>query len=459
MLTGSAHADHHKVTLLDAVTCSNNPNVQLVRARLDKQGENLWANCIQITSSSGSSLIQSDVPDGEGRIIRVGSSTFAGTPGSNIDLTIPDGLFTSGQVCYHGVVENSHPSGDGCREVDQCVPVTTLECGCDGVPGSGVQLDACGVCGGDGSSCGVVDCAGVPNGTSQLDQCGVCAGDSSSCADCAGVPNGTSLLDQCGVCGGDDSSCADCAGVPNGTAQLDQCGVCAGDDSSCADCAGVPNGTSQLDQCGVCAGDDSSCADCAGVPNGTSQLDQCGVCAGDSSSCADCAGVPNGTSQLDQCGVCAGDSSSCADCAGVPNGSAQLDQCSVCGGDDSSCADCAGVPNGTSQLDQCGVCAGDDSSCADCAGVPNGTRRIGNIRAPPTRDRRPTDRGRPAGRRTRRALEARSWCIDPCCGTLQSSQIKEMFVSVVVGVLMLSACTPGLAQTWEMIGRALCVHG
>ncbi|SVA41246.1 uncharacterized protein METZ01_LOCUS94100 [marine metagenome] len=36
---------------------------------------------------------------------------------------------------------------------------------------------------------------------------------------------------------------------------------------------------------------------------------------------------------------------------------------------------------------------------------------------------------------------------------------QEMFVSVVVGVLMLSACTPGLAQTWEMIGRALCVHG
>jgi len=34
-----------------------------------------------------------------------------------------------------------------------------------------------------------------------------------------------------------------------------------------------------------------------------------------------------------------------------------------------------------------------------------------------------------------------------------------MFVSVVVGVLMLSACTPGLVQTWEMIGRALCVHG
>ena len=45
------------------------------------------------------------------------------------------------------------------------------------------------------------------------------------------------------------------------------------------------------------------------------------------------------------------------------------------------------------------------------------------------------------------------------CGTLQTSQIKEMLVSVVVGVLMLSACTPGLAQTWEMIGRALCVHG
>ena len=34
--------------------------------------------------------------------------------------------------------------------------------------------------------------------------------------------------DACGVCGGDNSSCSDCAGVPNGDAELDECGVCDG---------------------------------------------------------------------------------------------------------------------------------------------------------------------------------------------------------------------------------------
>jgi len=78
--------------------------------------------------------------------------------------------------------------------------------------------------------------------------------------DCAGVPYGTTVEDACGVCGGDDSSCADCKGVPHGTTVEDACGVCDGDSSSCADCAGVPNGSSVEDDCGVCGGDGSSCS-------------------------------------------------------------------------------------------------------------------------------------------------------------------------------------------------------
>merc|ERR1712216_385712 len=43
----------------------------------------------------------------------------------------------------------------------------------------GVELDACGVCGGDGIPAGDCDCVGSKN-----DECGVCGGDGSSCAAC-----------------------------------------------------------------------------------------------------------------------------------------------------------------------------------------------------------------------------------------------------------------------------------
>ena len=85
------------------------------------------------------------------------------------------------------------------------------------------------------------DCLGVYNGAAQLDQCGVCNGDDTSCADCAGVPNGTSTLDNCGVCGGDDSSCAGCDGVANSGLVLDDCDVCGGDGSSCAEAPSAAN--------------------------------------------------------------------------------------------------------------------------------------------------------------------------------------------------------------------------
>ena len=116
----------------------------------------------------------------------------------------------------------------------------------------------------------------------QLDECGVCGGDNTSCADECGVPNGdnTSCADECGVPNGDNTSCADECGVPNG------------DNTSCADECGVPNGdnTSCADECGVPNGDNTSCADECGVPNGdnTSCADECGVPNGDNSTCTGC---------------------------------------------------------------------------------------------------------------------------------------------------------------------------
>ena len=122
-----------------------------------------------------------------------------------------------------------------------------------------------------------------------VDACGVCGGDESSCAGCDGVPYSGLTKDQCGVCDGNDAS-------------LDLCGVCDGDDSSCAGCDGVPNSGLTEDQCGVCDGDDSSCAGCDGVPNSGQTNDACGVCGGHDSSCADLRlgihGCPTGATMI-----------------------------------------------------------------------------------------------------------------------------------------------------------------
>jgi len=53
-----------------------------------------------------------------------------------------------------------------------------IEAACDGRPLSHVQLDACGVCGGN-NSC--VDCGGRPHGGRVRDVCGICGGDGTGC--------------------------------------------------------------------------------------------------------------------------------------------------------------------------------------------------------------------------------------------------------------------------------------
>jgi hypothetical protein len=84
-----------------------------------------------------------------------------------------------------------------------------LDDGCNGTIHCG-QVDECGVCNGDGTSC------------CQKDACGVCNGDGSSCCQ----------TDVCGVCGGDGSSCScwDCGGggCDGYGGSVDECGVCDG---------------------------------------------------------------------------------------------------------------------------------------------------------------------------------------------------------------------------------------
>ena len=55
-----------------------------------------------------------------------------------------------------------------------------------------------------------------------------CSDEYPDCADnfydCTGDCGGSAEVDACGVCGGDNSTCADCAGVPNGPNSEDNCG-------------------------------------------------------------------------------------------------------------------------------------------------------------------------------------------------------------------------------------------
>jgi hypothetical protein len=114
----------------------------------------------------------------------------------------------------------------------------------------------------------------------ELDECGVCGADGSSCADCAGVPNGVSVVDNCGVCDTESSNdcIQDCAGIWGGMLELDECDVCGGDclgdlDAECGnrDCDGncVAEGIG-LDENGldcsyVCGGEhypDFECSTC-----------------------------------------------------------------------------------------------------------------------------------------------------------------------------------------------------
>jgi len=47
------------------------------------------------------------------------------------------------------------------------------------------------------------------------------------------IPFAIFVIDACGLCGGDGTSCAGCDGVPNSGLVFDRCGVCGGDGTTC----------------------------------------------------------------------------------------------------------------------------------------------------------------------------------------------------------------------------------
>ena len=112
--------------------------------------------------------------------------------------------------------------------------------------GSCLQLDECGVCGGEGIAPGACDCDG-----NVFDQCFICGGDGTECFGCmeeeacnydpeALFSNGSCVygeIDECGVCGGN--------GIPEGA-----CG-CDGTPPACGyDCDG--NCILDEDNDGIC---------------------------------------------------------------------------------------------------------------------------------------------------------------------------------------------------------------
>ncbi|XP_068249223.1 uncharacterized protein [Palaemon carinicauda] len=148
-------------------------------------------------------------------------------------------------------------------------------------------IDACGVCGGDGSSC--LDCNGVLNGTAEYD-CNICIKGNTgkkSVRDCAGQCGNKNILNKENICvPKNNPNVSYCDGEPNSGAIINKCGVCV------LGTTGLPE-TSGQDQCGEC-GKENKCFGCDGKPNSNFEVDLCGICRStDDPSYNDCQSVGN----------------------------------------------------------------------------------------------------------------------------------------------------------------------
>ncbi|PRP80348.1 hypothetical protein PROFUN_11917 [Planoprotostelium fungivorum] len=268
---------------------------------------------------------------------------------------------TNSTDCASGVCQSSRCGCDnihGCSIHQYCRNNT---CVCDG------QLDKCGVCNGNGTTCGRpigADCSKDSNCFSGLCLRGVCScSDSSQCPDpqiC--TINATcicfnSTVDNCGVCGGNNGSCNQLPGAP------------------CNEDANCLYGLCSNQTC-LCTSDD----DCGATEPGWQCLsdgqcqcpwhDSCDVCRGDNSTCVDCTNTPWGIKTYDSCGICGGHGDTCVT-SPTPS-HCSLASPYVC--PNSSCAahpsDCYAVPCPTGQM-QCytGDCVNDARTCPDFVAV------------------------------------------------------------------------------------------
>jgi len=119
-----------------------------------------------------------------------------------------------------------------------CSGNCTVTVDCNGICGGSLIDDACGVCDGDSLSCtGCMDdiacnyssTATISSGGCEYAETNYdCSGNCIVTVDCNGTCGGSLIDDACGVCGGDNSSCTDCNGVINGGAINNLCGCVGG---------------------------------------------------------------------------------------------------------------------------------------------------------------------------------------------------------------------------------------
>ncbi|XP_071529772.1 uncharacterized protein [Panulirus ornatus] len=162
-------------------------------------------------------------------------------------------------------------------------------------------------------------------------------------SDCTGhrvMLDPAQVVDACGICGGDNTTCSDCEDVINGSAGK-ECKNCAGDNTNktvTTDCAG---------QCGeenimVKMGSTEVCVPkshptitiCNDTSDSGATIDKCGICVKETT---------EQESKIDKCGVCFGNNI-CLGCDGVVNSTAVINICGTClKPDDLKVDDCKGL--------------------------------------------------------------------------------------------------------------------
>ena len=205
----------------DSAVCMNITNVNIDAGTLDIYmindepvgGFQFELTNIEITGASGGTASDADftVNTWDSQVLAFSLTGATIPPGSGILTQVSFSNF-DGEICFGddtGSAGNNVISGIEADGWSLYIGTTWGDCYCAS------DVDECGVCGGDDSSC--LDCADVPNGDSVIDSCGTCDNDSSNdCVqDCNGEWGGTAVEDICGECGG------------SGT-YVDECGVCEG---------------------------------------------------------------------------------------------------------------------------------------------------------------------------------------------------------------------------------------
>jgi len=389
---GGALAEHHKVALLNATVCTDDPSVQHVRVRLDDVGENLWANCIEFRSLNASStqvssfVVPNNVPNGDGVVVDIGTAEFGAATGTVLDVVIPSGnvMDPNGRVCYHGRSNLS-----SCKGIDLCVNVTPTTCGSavcgNGVVEAGEQCDDGGTQPGD---C----CSATCQFEAATTQCRPSAGSCDVAEFCSGTSGSCPVNEfDPGLC--DDGSfctvgracvagsCTD--GSPRDcSASGDQCnsGVCNEVTDTCepqpANQGGVcsdGNAATVGDVCsaGTCAGVDL----CAGVVcGGADQCHAAGTCDPQTGACSNPVSL-EGVACDDGDASTVGDVCSAGTCAGVDlcagvvcTAADACHEAGTCNPQTGACSNPAS-PDGTACDDGDATTAGDVCSAGICTAV------------------------------------------------------------------------------------------